>query len=174
MRWLKSVSVGGIELDECVSCLGLWFDRDELNQVKDQMSEDSRWKDIDLWAYANRANFQSAGVNCPRCRSLMTKMAFDTSEITLEFCINCGGTWLDSGELQTILSYMRKQVSSEPLKALKEHAFQQFLEIFVTKKGVIEEMKDFVAAWRMLSLRFAIENPELIEKLRIIRSSIPF
>ena len=94
---LQEVTYFGLELDKCKKCQGLWFDVNELDQMKAQLDETTRWIDIDLWKFANRANFNASEYDCPKCETVMSELAFDNSHVTLEFCINCGGVWLDRG-----------------------------------------------------------------------------
>jgi uncharacterized protein len=49
-------------------------------------------------------------MNCPRCATTMTET--EKHGVTLDFCVNCGGMWLDKGELGKIVSHMREVETS--------------------------------------------------------------
>ena len=38
-----------VEVDYCPHCLGMWFDKDELEYAKDDKDQKLNWLDIDLW-----------------------------------------------------------------------------------------------------------------------------
>jgi uncharacterized protein len=173
-KQLQEMGYFKVRVDECTQCLGLWFDATELDQIKSELDESIRWIDVDLWRYAERSNFNASIFDCPKCQTLMSELRFSDSGILLEFCINCGGAWLDQGEHHALIRFIRERSSAHTLEELKKISLQQFKEIFTGRKGVSEETKDFLAAWRMLSLRFAVEHPALVQKLQQIRHSLPF
>jgi len=152
----------------------LWFDSNELDQLKSQIDESIRWIDIDLWKFANRANFKASEFDCPKCQTVMSELTFDNSNVNLEFCINCGGVWLDRGELNSVMKFIQEKMASESLGELGKASLGQFKEMFGGPKGLLEEVKDYIAAWRMVSTKFAVTHPTLVEKIRLIRSSVPF
>jgi Zn-finger nucleic acid-binding protein len=49
-------------------------------------------------------------MNCPRCQNVMTEM--ERHAVLVDVCPNCGGIWLDKGELAKILSHMREAEAS--------------------------------------------------------------
>jgi Zn-finger nucleic acid-binding protein len=152
----------------------LWFDSNELDRLKSHLDESIRWMDVDLWKYANRADFKPSLFDCPQCQTVMSEFQFDDSNVKLEFCINCGGAWLDRGELDIILKFLQERVAAKTLLDIGKSSVEQFTQIFSGPKGMIEEVRDFVAAWRMLSLKFSITHPKLSEKYQAIRQSLPF
>lgn len=171
---LSRFTVFGVDLDQCQTCHGLWFDRDELDVVKSNMDDDIRWKDFDLRAYAERAHFKHTRLACPSCGAALCELRFDTSRIELEFCVKCGGLWTDKGKLIPILNHMRRKVSQEPIEQIERETLHQFLEIFIGRKGPWEEIKDFAAAWRLLTLRFMVDHPDLASRLETARRALPF
>ena len=54
-------------------------------------------------------------MKCPKCQEHMFAMEYDNVEI--DVCDDCGGVWLDSGELETILGTSRAAVDSADLEA---------------------------------------------------------
>jgi Zn-finger nucleic acid-binding protein len=152
----------------------MWFEANELEKVKDEMDDDIRWKDVDLRAYAERAHFKHTQLHCPSCKAALCELRFDTSHIALEFCAKCNGVWMDKGKLMMVINHLRKQEAVEPLKQLEKEALHKFVEIFVGHKGPWNEIKDFAAAWRILSLRFMVDHPALASRLETARRALPF
>jgi len=171
---LQEVAYFGEMIDKCKKCQGMWFDSNELDRLKSQMDESIRWIDIDLWKFANRANFKASEFDCPKCQSVMSELTFENSHTNLEFCINCSGVWLDRGELNTMIKFIQEKTAEQPLGELGKASLQQLKEIFGGPKGLLAESKDFIAAWQMVTTKFAVTHPRLAEKIRIARSSIPF
>lgn len=40
-------------------------------------------------------------MNCPKCKSIM--VVLELNEVEIDNCLECGGIWLDSGELELLL-----------------------------------------------------------------------
>jgi len=45
---LTQKTLNDINLDECESCGGIWFDVDELRRAKDIVDPDLRWMDFEI------------------------------------------------------------------------------------------------------------------------------
>ncbi len=97
-----------IELDACPSCQGVWFDRDELAvalqlQNAGAFAPDSRLLEGEV-----------PSLPCPRNprvrmheRHIAIPIAPGLPALKLDQCAECGGVWLDGGELPTTLAAMR-------------------------------------------------------------------
>jgi Zn-finger nucleic acid-binding protein len=164
----------GVEIHQCPTCHGMWFSPEELDAVKNAMDDDVRWKELDLRAHADRAHFRATKFRCPNCGAALGEFGFGPAHIELEFCAKCNGVWLEKGRLIPVVNYLRRQVALEPLDKLEKDTLRQFVEIFVGHKGPWNEIKDFAAAWRILSLRFMIDHPTLAAQIRTFRNTLPF
>jgi hypothetical protein len=82
--------------------------------------------------------------------------------------------WLDHGELAKIINYLENIVTSESAKNYVKDTFKQFIEIFKSKKGVVSEVKDFLAVLYLLELRICVENPALEKASQNIYRNTPF
>lgn len=171
---LSRFTVFGRQIDQCLKCHGMWLDAGELEFLKDEMDDDLRWNEIDLLAYAERAHFKHTEMHCPACTSALCELRFDASHIMLELCVKCHGTWLDKGKLMMIINYLRKREAVEPLGKIEKEALHQFIEIFTGHKGPWGEIKDFAAAWRLLTLRFAVDHPAFVSRFETARRALPF
>lgn len=93
----------GFKVDVCASgCKGIWFDCHELsnldhgNQKVGQALQDAL--DAPRVNDANRA-----ALSCPKCHVSMHQHQYKSEkEVNVDECYNCGGFFLDSGELKPL------------------------------------------------------------------------
>lgn len=94
---------GGVKVDVCLyGCKGIWLDWMELQKI-DEKNEGLGNALKEALNYP-RANDGSRGaINCPKCGIPMHAHQYESSkEANVDECYNCGGFFLDSGELRTI------------------------------------------------------------------------
>lgn len=91
-----------IEVDICPKCEGIWFDQGELDKVdkniKPSLIEFRKIPDIEV---------QLESLICPNCKGhkKMKKIEHDRdSHVIIDSCTQCGGIWLDKGELHAIIN----------------------------------------------------------------------
>lgn len=101
---LQEVIAGEIRLDACVSgCGGIWFDQLELKRL-DEQHEALGETLLNLpEATAVPANPDEKR-QCPRCDGQVMLRWFYSPQrrVNVDHCPNCGGHWLDAGELFAI------------------------------------------------------------------------
>jgi Zn-finger nucleic acid-binding protein len=95
---MVTVLFEGIEVDRCVDCHGLWFDRFEREKLlKRRDSEAIDNGDAQLGSEFDRVN----SILCPHCGSRMTPMvALGRPRIYFEQCPLCAGSFFDAGEFR--------------------------------------------------------------------------
>jgi len=94
---VKEVSTT-LELDECKSCEGIWFDEGEL-QPLEKIIEPVFWETRNI----PKDKDQLIEMNCPKCGDLMKKSEHRRDrKVILDSCERCKGIWLDKGELEAI------------------------------------------------------------------------
>lgn len=102
---LTKVSAGDCELDVCQSgCGGVWFDRNELFKF----DENHEFDPTTLLQIAKEK--ESVKVDskkqksCPTCtgQSLVRQFFDIKREVEFDQCWDCGGVWLDVGEINTV------------------------------------------------------------------------
>ncbi len=96
----RSVNTYNLEIDQCFSCGGVWFDKGELEKyTKERLTivdSPSVGKELDKELDLKEGN-------CPRCQIALKKKPYKKdSSITLDICEKCGGVWLDSTEIDRI------------------------------------------------------------------------
>ena len=61
--------VASIEVDECRTCGGLWFEDHELRLAKDESDSDLAWMDFEIWKHPERFRVGARPLKCPSCDS---------------------------------------------------------------------------------------------------------
>ena len=100
---MEIVTFGGIDVDRCTKCKGLWFDAREHEKLRGMKGAES----IDIGSEAiGRKNNEVLGVRCPRCTTPMVRMV-DAGQphIWYETCSVCGGVYFDAGEFRDYKEY---------------------------------------------------------------------
>ncbi|MHC4157406.1 MAG: TFIIB-type zinc ribbon-containing protein, partial [Planctomycetota bacterium] len=87
-----------ISYDMCEACGSLWLDAGELDKMAFQVEGS-----IEYCSRDKVAGSRGPGKNCPRCDdTALDPVSFIGSDIVLDRCKNCGGFWLDGGELDLV------------------------------------------------------------------------
>jgi len=84
-----------VEVDICPSCLGMWFEEDELRWAKDSKDQRLTWLDVDLWEDETKLRVSSQDKLCPCCRLPLYEVRYGDSEVKVDLCNVCHGVWLD-------------------------------------------------------------------------------
>jgi Zn-finger nucleic acid-binding protein len=101
---LSQMQVGTLTVDVCEGgCGGIWFDAFELQRVdnpEDDASEAMLHISKDPKIQIDFARKRA----CPRCEGVKLKKHFFSARrrVEVDECPNCGGYWLDAGELARI------------------------------------------------------------------------
>ncbi|MFH2145625.1 MAG: zf-TFIIB domain-containing protein [Candidatus Omnitrophota bacterium] len=94
---------GGVVVDICKDgCKGIWFDWMELCKLDEQSEGLANAMKEAL--NSPRVNDENRGkINCPHCRLPMHTHKYESAkEVNVDECYNCGGFFIDSGELRII------------------------------------------------------------------------
>ncbi|RME48588.1 MAG: hypothetical protein D6795_12775 [Deltaproteobacteria bacterium] len=84
---------GGIEIDVCMGCHGLWFDRGEAAAWGDLTTD---FPGIERVAGQGRDH----GLTCPRCGGRLQEIPFAAQgHLKLDRCTACHGIWFDRDEI---------------------------------------------------------------------------
>lgn len=101
---LRPIKAGDITLDACAGgCGGVWFDQLELKRL-DEQHEALGNELLNLPVDAARPVNLGERRHCPRCIGQVMLRFFYSPQrkVTVDHCPNCGGHWLDAGELRAI------------------------------------------------------------------------
>lgn len=108
---MKTIQCGGVTAEVSEGCGGVWFDRWELNKF-DEPSESAGEDIIQLMEqFRDDSVNQDGQILCPRCGDTVLMRHFFSikRQVTIDECAQCGGIWLDAGELAQV----RQQYSTK-------------------------------------------------------------
>jgi Zn-finger nucleic acid-binding protein len=139
---LKKVKVGGVEVDRCPECDGVWFDSrgEELLEVLRVGYGDAPDEMKKSWEVGGgrMALGKPKEYNCPQCgRQLRTYayMAQPDTSFEIDGCPDGCGVWLDDGELDA--AYVT-------LQALQPAALRK--QAVKPAPGLFERVRTFLAS----------------------------
>lgn len=135
-----------INIDICLDgCGGIYFDNrefekfDEKHENADAILSQLKGKSFD------KVNSSEVRI-CPVCGIAMAKMGAAGGEVEIDVCHNCGGKFLDNGELQKIRKYknddakldnyiegMFESIHKDLVKTTKSSPRRQFFEDLVRR-----------------------------------------
>ena len=102
---LSSRTAGDVTVDVCDGgCGGIWFDHYELHKV-DEPAEAAGEGLLDVAVDPAVQVDLDKRRTCPKCTDDVVMMRHFTSverKVTIDECPECGGIWLDAGELRAI------------------------------------------------------------------------
>jgi len=101
---LTEFKFGGVNVDVCQGgCGGIWFDAFELQRV-DESHEVPGEHLLRIQRDPKLHVDHSRKRGCPRCDGVKLKRHFFSGQkrVEVDHCPNCGGYWLDAGELEKI------------------------------------------------------------------------
>src|ERR1041384_4951540 len=100
---MEPVNFGGVEVDRCKACQGIWFDAFEVTRLKEMRGSEAI--DIGSAAVGQQKN-KIDRIDCPRCHTPMIRMVdIDQHHIWFESCKVCKGLFLDAGEFRDLHSH---------------------------------------------------------------------
>lgn len=148
-----------VEINYCKNCQGFWFDNDELKWAKDKKDANLNWLDIDLWRDQKKFSISRGGRFCPHCRMPLYEVEYDKSKVRVDLCNLCKGIWLDRGEFQKIIKYLKEKADYDFLHHFSKNLMQEFWEIFAGPETIREEILDLVTLLKLFHYKFRVQHP---------------
>ena len=171
---LETHKVHSINVEECIRCRGLWFQKDELRKAKDETDPDLKWLDFDLWSDQESFVADWSSRMCPQCGKNMATISYGATGVTIDYCAEGHGIWLDKGEFQAIIEALDKELMAMDTSDYVTASLEEAKEIFVGGEGFVSEWKDFLTVTRLLQYRVLVENPKVEELLIALQTTSPF
>ena len=100
------MSIGALQVDVCQNgCGGVWFDNFEIQHV-DEPHEFAGEQLLHIPRQENISIDYTAKRHCPRCPDILMMKHYSSIQhkVEIDECGQCGGIWLDMGELAQIRS----------------------------------------------------------------------
>src|SRR5262245_40455334 len=89
----------GVEVDLCPSCGGLWLDKGEIEKLGKAGGADvGELKMMLLGDPKSKPVPSDLTSACPACTGTLKEVVL--GPVKVDFCAQCGGLWLDRGELE--------------------------------------------------------------------------
>jgi Zn-finger nucleic acid-binding protein len=123
---LTTMDAGSVEVDVCKGgCGGIWFDARELKKV-DEQHESVGATLLDVERNPAAPVNPNQRLKCPKCDDVVMMRHFTSlkREVEIDECPNCGGAWLDLGELARLRGEFATEV--ERKKAASDYFSQSF------------------------------------------------
>ena len=108
---LVTMELGGVEIDHCFNCRGVWLDAGELAYLLEQEEKSDTYLDTIRSAVSSERPKK-----CPICSKKMEKI-FIGDSILLDRCVH--GIWSDKGELLRIIRDANEKTGAEKSLLLK-------------------------------------------------------
>jgi len=166
-----------IKIEACSKCKGIFLDKDELRSLKDKSTKGSwqtfRWMDDEVEEIEN-SNTVLSNRLCPKCTNVkFISTHFGNSNIIIEWCPNCKGLWLDRGEFQDILQFLKDQLNNLTSDEMKSKVYKEIKEVWSGPENILSEILDAKAAISALINIRIFEHPKLFNKLNDISTKTP-
>jgi len=111
-RWMVASEVGGLVVQECPKCHGLWAPEDGFESLVDRAATVARERTLAGESASPRVNGANPAANkveyrrCPACDAIMGRQNFrKRSGVIVDRCHD-HGTWLDANELEQIAGFV--------------------------------------------------------------------
>ncbi len=160
-----------VKVDYCPLCLGVFFEREELDLIKDNKDKLLRWKDLKIFEEDLLSEAKVSYKSCPHCRLNLYQVLYPaevlTSErelkenISLEVCKVCQGMWLERGEFKALTELLKQQAWGELNSQKVELLLKEFWEFFIGPKPFREEVGDVVSLLKLL----AYKKEDILKKI---------
>jgi Zn-finger nucleic acid-binding protein len=171
---MKPVKIGDVRIDECRQCKGIWFDKGELAEAKDEADPDLRFLGMEIWSRKAVFNIRDEPLRCPRCRNISMRIVnFQEPDINITFCAACEGVWLKAGDFNNILDALGREAASRSVSEYVKTSLKEGLEIIANPKGFLSEWRDLTSVLRMMRYRVFVEHPKFRSILEGIQKSLP-
>jgi len=156
---LKEIKFSGVKVDNCSSCKGKWFEKNELRKAKDKKEERINWMDIDLWENEENFRISEKKAQCPDCGLPLYEVNYGDSDIEVDVCNMCEGIWLDEGEFKKVVGYLKEKAGDKIMNEYMKTLLEETGEVFVGPEPLQEELKDVINVLGLLKYRFAGKHP---------------
>ncbi len=123
---------GGVCIDVCKNgCKGLWFDWMELAKL-DEQNEGLGSALQDALSYDRNNDDNRGQIKCPKCSLPMHIHEYASAkEVNIDECYQCGGFFLDSGELKAIKENL-----------MSEEERDQYMQKLLNSSGEFKSAQD--------------------------------
>lgn len=173
-KQMNQSTIGEITINECPSCIGMWFDQGQLDAVKDEVLPDMGWLDIDTWK--EQAEFEAHRIPnfCPKCREIALTTIKNRKSITeISICTRCKGTWLATGQFLNLINELLDEANQKSAPEFVKIGLQKAKEMLTSNDSIISEWQDLKTILELIKHRIFIEHPKLKSLIVGLQKSLP-
>jgi Zn-finger nucleic acid-binding protein len=171
---MKQRTIDEITIDECIHCGGMWFDRGDLDEVKDKVLPDMGWLEIDAWKEKAQFKVGKDSNYCPKCRNIaLTSIQDEESATALSICAQCRGTWLAAGQFLQLINALIDEANRTSAPEFVKITLQQAKDMVTSSDSFVSEWQDLKTLLTLLKDRIFIEHPKLRSLLLGLQKSLP-
>jgi len=126
---LEKVEILGLELDKCHKCDGIWFDRGELERIREAPQADlEEVLEVKYGDPKYKEGPVAGYMRCPRCGARLQQQRYTyLNPVKVDRCEKCLGFWLDDTELDAIVKEKQTLVGEdEQAKGFLRAVFEKF------------------------------------------------
>jgi Zn-finger nucleic acid-binding protein len=160
---------GGVEVDACNKCKGIWFEKDELRKAKDSADKDINWMDFEIWKHKDKFKADPRKLACPKCNLTLVAINYGHTNIEIDYCPTCAGIWLDRGEFEKIIESLTEELITKSFSDYIKDSLVEAKEIVTGPESFLSEWKDFTTILHMMELRMFVEHPKLLEMVNTVQ-----
>ncbi|MDA3864493.1 MAG: zf-TFIIB domain-containing protein [Deltaproteobacteria bacterium] len=168
---LQTNKLENIEINECPSCNGMFFEKDELRKSKDAIDPDLNWMDFSIWKHKDKFKTNSDAITCPKCQKQMVAIEYANTKIEVDFCPSCLSTWLDGGEFGKIIYALEKELKTMSSKDYMKNSLKQAKELITGDEKFMSEWKDLSNVLRLMTYRIFTENKTVRNTVDAIKTT---
>ena len=95
----------------------------------------------------------------------MNVLDYDNSNVEIDYCASCKGTWLDKNELQSIIAILEEEILTKSMSEYVKSTLEEAKEILTGPESYLSEWKDFSTILRFLQYRILSLRPEIHDTL---------
>ena len=170
---MSKKSIENIEVDTCDKCKGTWFEDDELRKAKDSTDKDLNWMDFEIWKHKDKFKTDHRKLACPKCHLSLVAISYGITNIEIDYCPTCKGTWLDKGEFKKIIEALTDELLTKPFSDYIKASIEEAKEIITGPESFLSEWKDLTTVLYMMELRLFVENPRLLNSAATMQRAFP-
>jgi Zn-finger nucleic acid-binding protein len=137
---MEPAELGGIHLDECEKCGGVWLEQGTFERIMNSAEAQSHTLHM-LGVMRGSAENKVRYLRCPICDEMMSRHNYaGHSGVIVDFCAHGHGIWFDFEELRCVVEFIRSGGLDAAARADAEQARsdaerRQSTEFWFGKKG---------------------------------------
>jgi len=171
---LKVKVIGTVDVDECESCGGIWFDPGELHEAEEAVDPNLSWFDFEIWKHPENFKAEDTELKCPVCSTNTMSIKDGHTGVRIDYCGEWHGIWLDKDQYPKIIESLEDELGNTTFSEYFHESIEEAKELVTGDKSFATEWKDFTSVLNLMQSRLFVERPKLVETLRELYGLNPF